>query len=693
MENNIYKSTKIINMKKIYMLLFVLISIQMANAQNNVGIGTNTPDASAKLDITTASDAAGFKKGLLIPKVDLASFTDATPFASLSPAGPASGLIVYSTTSTLSSANDTGFYVNYGTKAFPLWVKLITTLDDKIAWNVVGNYSNGVGTPSTYGTTQISTATGENFCGTILGTDFVIGTNKIERTRFTSDGRIGIGTAAPTANYLMTINATNNTLRGGIDMNLSGMTSTANGINVTTGVSSVNGINVTHSSSATSTSLYGIGGVLSSTNIVSGYNGYRNGSGKSYGIYGITGTVSAYAANTNTWAGFFKGRTLISAADPDGVSLLNSNSDLDVRNTTSGAGNPATLSLRQSTSLPTIGNVLANLDFGDNYVIGAQARIQATRPFAASSAADIPTSLSIFTTADASATMTERMRIGQSGNVAEVWVNTASPYVGDVFISRSDNTGDYAVNGYNRSTTATTGGGIYGECSAAGTTGVWGTNSHASGTGGFFVGQGVTGSSLVAGQGSASTGLSTGGYFRNTSLGTSQAAYFNNGGTICRVDYWNGSTQYKILGTGTVSTTAKDLQGKKVVLHAPETPEIYFQDYGNGKLVNGKARIILDPIMTKNITVNEKHPLQVFIQLNGDCKGVFVTNRTANGFDVTELQGGNSNVEFTWSITANRADEVLDNGNISKNADTRFEDAPGNLEERTPTPKKLKANY
>jgi hypothetical protein len=142
------------------------------------------------------------------------------------------------------------------------------------------------------------------------------------------------------------------------------------------------------------------------------------------------------------------------------------------------------------------------------------------------------------------------------------------------------------------------------------------------------------------------------------------------------LDYWSGTTEYKILGSGTVSTTVKDTKGDKVVLHCPETPEIYFEDYGEGQLVNGKVHIILDPTIAKNVAINEKHPLRVFIQLRGDCKGTYVTNENATGFDVIELNGGKSNAPFNWHIIANRADEVMTSGKISKNADVRFEKAP-----------------
>src|SRR5690606_1516347 len=77
---------------------------------------------------------------------------------------------------------------------------------------------------------------------------------------------------------------------------------------------------------------------------------------------------------------------------------------------------------------------------------------------------------------------------------------------------------------------------------------------------------------------------------------------------------------------------------------------------------------------------DENHPLKVFIQLEGDCNGVYVTNKSADGFTVKELQRGNSNVSFSWHIVANRADDKDLNGEItSKHVGLRFPEGPGPL--------------
>lgn len=151
------------------------------------------------------------------------------------------------------------------------------------------------------------------------------------------------------------------------------------------------------------------------------------------------------------------------------------------------------------------------------------------------------------------------------------------------------------------------------------------------------------------------------------------------------IRYWsngNGHSttntiDYKIIGTGSVSTLVKDNNNKTRVLFAPETPEILFMDYGIGQLVNGLARITLDPILKAAIHVDAKSPLKVFVTLEGDCNGVFVTSKSADGFTVKELQNGTSSVSFSWQIVATRANTKDINGKIISNSvGVRFPEGP-----------------
>lgn len=173
------------------------------------------------------------------------------------------------------------------------------------------------------------------------------------------------------------------------------------------------------------------------------------------------------------------------------------------------------------------------------------------------------------------------------------------------------------------------------------------------------------------GGGAAKSDVTYGGYF---DANTSNSDYVFVGAR-------NNGTSYKVLGGGSVSTMVKDNEGNNRVLHATETPEILFEDFGTGKLVNGVAYIELDPVLVKNIFVSEEHPMKVFIQLEGDCNGVYVTEKTAKGFFVKELQKGKSNVSFSWNMVANRKDTLNADGSLdSKHVGVRLPIGPNRLE-------------
>jgi len=253
------------------------------------------------------------------------------------------------------------------------------------------------------------------------------------------------------------------------------------------------------------------------------------------------------------------------------------------------------------------------------------------------------------------------------------------------YATNSTGTGVIGVgNNYGLIPTLVNGSGVAGSGTE---TGVYGIASNAaSSEGGSFAGNGQSVSVLAQGSGVAATGTYYGIFGHATSSANgSWGGYFSNGGAAyAYVGGRTGGTNYKIRGAGTVATIVKDENNNLVTLFCPEAPEILFQDYGTGKLINGYAHIDLDPSLSKNIYVDEEHPIKVFVQLEGDCKGVYVTNKTATGFDVVELQSGNSNVPFSWTITANRADDVDEAGNvISTHVGVRFPEGPGKMKTET----------
>jgi hypothetical protein len=96
-------------MKKLFALLFIFCSIQLL-AQT--GIGTSTPNASAKLDVYSTN------KGFLPPRISLAGVLDVSTIAN-----PATGLVIYNTATAGTTPNNVipGYYYYDGNK----WNQLV----------------------------------------------------------------------------------------------------------------------------------------------------------------------------------------------------------------------------------------------------------------------------------------------------------------------------------------------------------------------------------------------------------------------------------------------------------------------------------------------------------------------------------------------------------------------------------------
>jgi hypothetical protein len=103
---------------------------------------------------------------------------------------------------------------------------------------------------------------------------------------------------------------------------------------------------------------------------------------------------------------------------------------------------------------------------------------------------------------------------------------------------------------------------------------------------------------------------------------------------------------------GSKSAVVPLRSGEMVKVFSMESPEVWFEDFGSGRLAGGAAAISLDSKFIQ--TVNLSSGYHVFLTPEGDCKGLFVTSKTNHGFEVLELSGGKSSVEFEYRIVAHR---------------------------------------
>jgi hypothetical protein len=280
----------------------------------------------------------------------------------------------------------------------------------------------------------------------------------------------------------------------------------------------------------------------------------------------------------------------------------------------------------------------------------------------------------------------ERLRINPTdGEIVAGAV--ASPYAGDLFAGVATVTLPFGINGYS----SVNGSGAWGEVMAASTTafsavqGVYGGSGAGSGVLGNYNGTntlntraGVYGicSTPAAAAGGAGTvgynGMNSGnqrmgvlGFYNGAAWGLGVVGLGFGGGIpvgnqdIAVVGWRANNANYSgyfngnhVIANGTKTASVGTEWGNQL-LYCTESPEVWFEDIGRGKLVNGVAIIEMDSIFKQVTFVDDEHPIHVFIQMEGECEDVFVKPGTTS-FTVKEKNGGSSNTEFSYRVMAKR---------------------------------------
>ena len=92
---------------------------------------------------------------------------------------------------------------------------------------------------------------------------------------------------------------------------------------------------------------------------------------------------------------------------------------------------------------------------------------------------------------------------------------------------------------------------------------------------------------------------------------------------------------FTVIG-GAKSAAVPHPDGSHRRLYALESPESWFEDFGEAHLVDGKAQIKLDPDFAKLVKTDKYH---VFLTSYADSYGLYVADRTDKGFEVRERRG------------------------------------------------------
>jgi hypothetical protein len=164
-------------------------------------------------------------------------------------------------------------------------------------------------------------------------------------------------------------------------------------------------------------------------------------------------------------------------------------------------------------------------------------------------------------------------------------------------------------------------------------------------------GLGNFGSSTITGQ--AVIANNTGGgqalqlqSFQSPAGGFVEAQFNVNGTATFFTDALGDTT-----AIGTKSAAVPLATGEMVKVFSTESPEVWFEDFGFGQLNAGIGKVTIDPSFIQTASMVGYH---VFVTPKGDCKGLYVTNEANGTFEVRELGGGQSNVEFDYRIVAHR---------------------------------------
>ncbi len=192
------------------------------------------------------------------------------------------------------------------------------------------------------------------------------------------------------------------------------------------------------------------------------------------------------------------------------------------------------------------------------------------------------------------------------------------------------------VSGYSSNDQA----GVYGT-SVGGSGIMGGTESAVLGTAGVFGYSTVTNGTAVLGQ---VYGTPTGAAAVAGSAPAGNFAGFFTGDVVV-----TGS----LISGGAMRNAITHTDGSSRTIYAEEAPDAWLTDYGQAKLVGGKADVKLDPDFAAIVKTDT---YLVLLTPEGDSSGLYVTNKTPQGFSVRESKGGASSLVFTYRIAVKRSD-------------------------------------
>lgn len=123
-------------------------------------------------------------------------------------------------------------------------------------------------------------------------------------------------------------------------------------------------------------------------------------------------------------------------------------------------------------------------------------------------------------------------------------------------------------------------------------------------------------------------------------------------GVAARFD-GNVFVEGSLIVSGAKSALVPHPDGSRRQLYALESPESWFEDFGEAMIQDGQAYVDIDPHFAALIRTDD---YQVFLTPYEDCNGLYVIARKSTGFMVRELKKGTSTLSFGYRILGRRKD-------------------------------------